>query len=859
MPLALEWRVLHAASPTWLLVLALLPSFFLGAGRRRPLAAACRALAAAAIVLVLAGLTYERARPEAGTCVIAVIDVSASVQRAGIESARAFLNALAPALGTRDLVGSVAFATNARIVARPRPSPARIADLLPPDPVDLTGLETGETDLAAALTTASALCPADKAVSIVLFTDGNETVGSVLAEAALTEPRVPVFAVVPPPTTLPSAQIRRLLVPPFAAARSAPPVEVVVESRSATPLEATLTLTANGTPLVREPVGLPPGLHSIALPYRPTAPGQYLIEVELALLGERSRAQAAVAVTPPLHVLVVSERTAPVAAAALAERGMVVERIAPPAFAAHVARLADYHVVVLDDAARAGFADGDLAALATWVAGGGGLIVSGGPHLFGDPALAASPLARVLPIELHDQVPEPQEREPLALYLVIDRSNSMGYGSTEPTVRNGEKMEYAKRAALAVLAQLGPRDLVGAVAFDAQPYDLGGLCAVQDCRPELSAKIRQLRYGGGTDFKEALDIARRNLVESGRDVRHVILLTDGDTNRNAIDHAALIAALAQAEITVTSIRIGADTINLELLDAIARATGGEFHHVEHVQALPQLMIRDAQQLMARAGESRPTPARIGEPGTILAGIDESELPPAAGWARTRPKGGAELRLYVEAGSRRDPLLATWQYELGRVAAVPLDFHGSAATWTAWDGFGKVWAQLAAWTAPPGLASDYRLAARRVRAGTLVTLDTVGTAAGPFALRLPSSDRVVLRRTGMRTFAATVPGLHAGPQAAVLEIGSGTDARERPVELVVPATAANPREHHPQPPNVDLLARVTRLTGATLDPDPASVLAARAGARHEAVPLEWILVPLALAAILGDVALRRLGS
>ena len=116
-------------------------------------------------------------------------------------------------------------------------------------------------------------------------------------------------------------------------------------------------------------------------------------------------------------------------------------------------------------------------------------------------------------------------------------------------------------------------------------------------RDALAARIQQLQYGGGTDFKDALDIARRNLVESGRRVRHVILLTDGDTNRRADDHVDLIAALARDEITVTTIRIGSDTVNLELLDAISRATGGEFHHVEDVTALPQLMIRDTQRLI----------------------------------------------------------------------------------------------------------------------------------------------------------------------------------------------------------------------------------------------------------------------
>ena len=244
---------------------------------------------------------------------------------------------------------------------------------------------------------------------------------------------------------------------------------------------------------------------------------------------------------------------------------------------------------------------------------------------------------------LQAQSAAPQEREPIALYLVIDRSNSMGYASHAPTLHNGEKMAYAKRAALAVLDQLGERDLVATIAFDSQPYELGPLLPAGESRAALAAKIQQIQYGGGTDFKEALDIARRNLVASGRTVRHVILLTDGDSNRAAEDHADVIAALARAEVTVTSIRIGSDDVNLDLLDAISRATGGTFHHVEDVEQLPQLMIRDAQRLMGRATDvtrCRPASARQRHP-------EQHRREGAAGrvaWAVVQSKHGAEVRL-----------------------------------------------------------------------------------------------------------------------------------------------------------------------------------------------------------------------
>ncbi len=850
---------LHVTTPAVLLLALAVPLFFLGSGASRVarVAAACRALAAIGLVLVLAGADLERTRPQAGTCVVAAIDVSASVGAAAATRAREFLGRLVPALGEYDVVGSVAFATGARVLAHPAAGRRPVGDLLPAVDADASGVEAGDTDLAAAVTTAAGLCPEGKQTALLLFTDGNETTGSVLAEAALTAPLLPTFPIVPPPATLPAAGVRRLIAPPLAPERSLLPVEAVIESRAPAPTRAVLELFANGERLTGQTIDLTPGVSVVELPYRLRDSGQYLLEARLALAAGAPQppgtARTALAVTHPLQVLVVSEHETPIVATALAEHGMHVELIAPATFAARAPHLEAYHLVLLDDVGRAAFPDAALAALGAWVARGGALVATGGEHLFGDPHWLGSPLERLLPVELQAQTPEPQEREPLALYLVIDRSNSMGYSSSEPMLHNGEKMEYAKRAALAVLDQLGPNDLVAAIAFDSLPTELGSLKPVRDSRGALAAKIQQLQYGGGTDFKEALDTARRHLVESGRRVRHIILLTDGDTNRAAEEHVELIAALARADITVTTIRIGDDTVNLELLDAISRATGGEFHHVEHVQTLPQLMIRDTQRLMSNAPERGDRPTRIGDPGAILAGIAEGELPPVTRFAFTRAKPAAEVRLYVENGTRREPILATWQYELGRVAVLPLDFQGGAASWAAWNGFGALWTQLVRWAAPAGLASDRRLEARRLRSGTLVRLETVGDDSGPYTLRFPSGAEAPLRQTGRRSFSAVVPNLRAGLQSVLL---LGRDpALPQQIDLMVPASADSGREFRARGPNVRLLEQLARLTGGAVDPEPGAILAARPGVTRARTPLAPVLVPLVIALLLVDIALR----
>jgi hypothetical protein len=411
-------------------------------------------------------------------------------------------------------------------------------------------------------------------------------------------------------------------------------------------------------------------------------------------------------------------------------------------------------------------------------------------------------------------------------------------------------MEYAKRAALAVLEQLGPSDLVGAIAFDAQPYQLGALQPLARGGPPLVARIRSLQYGGGTDFKDALQTALAELIASRRRIRHVILLTDGDTNRAPNDHLSLVAEYARAGISITAVRIGADAANLELLQRIAAETGGEFHHVESLQALPLLMIRDAQRRVDMAAERRDAIPRFGTPGPMLAGMREDELPPIARWAVTRQKPDAELRLYVEREGRREPILSTWQYGLGRVAALPLDFQAGAAGWAAWPGFGRLLAELALWAAPAGLPGEYHLRARHAAAGTRIDLEAVGDAAGPFTLRLPRRPEVELRPVGARRFAALVPRLASGRVRAIVRAG---DDLTRTMLLVPPHTSG--REHRAIGTNDVLLARLAARSGGLVSPTPAQVITATPGSARATWPLSVLLIPLALALTRADIALR----
>ncbi|TMA51794.1 MAG: VWA domain-containing protein, partial [Deltaproteobacteria bacterium] len=381
---------------------------------------------------------------------------------------------------------------------------------------------------------------------------------------------------------------------------------------------------------------------------------------------------------------------------------------------------------------------------------GGGFIMAGGLRAFGDLGYKGTAVERVLPVTFQEQRPKKKRRTPIALFLLIDRSNSMGYNSKVRGLHDGQKMQYAQRAAIEVVNQLQDTDLAGGIAFDSEPFILAPLAPLAENRAELISKISRLQYGGGTDFYGALETAADQLARSRGTTRHIILITDGDSNRSPADHFPLVATIAQRQISITTIRIGDDTVNLQLLSHMSEKTGGRFYHVEDVEALPQLLVRDTKQAIREKEDEDDKPKeikpRVGERGQILQGLDD--FPALEEYMLTKPKNGADVQLYTDIHAEHDPILATWQYGLGKVVAVTFDPSGSGSSdWIRWDGFGKFWSQAVRWAIRDETPWDYRLSVQQRGERTVLQAESYDSdEEGILQVRLPrgtQSDELTL--------------------------------------------------------------------------------------------------------------------
>jgi hypothetical protein len=430
-------------------------------------------------------------------------------------------------------------------------------------------------------------------------------------------------------------------------------------------------------------------------------------------------------------------------------------------------------------------------------------------------------------------------------------------------VRNNERIRYAKAAAIALLRQLDDTDFAGVIAFDSQPYVLAHLEPLGENRAELENRIERLEPGGGTDFKEALEIAMREVLESAIPVRQVFLLTDGDTNRQYHDHDELIADFAREGIPVSTIRIGPDLANLRLLQDFAQATGGTFYRVQDIERLPLLLVGLTREAMNRRKAGR-TRIESGGQSAILSGIKISEIPPIDYFAATEAKDGAQVPLRVRRDRDSSPLLAAWQYGLGRAAVFAADPDSLATlSWIRWNRYAEFWSQLATWTmrqGDPGPFSmtlapepDGSIRIRAEKADAAAVSNLVCRITGPAA-----ALDVALTQVGASAYEGEIGPLARGKYAATLMLKARDDERvllEREFASVgsIPADAAELRI---RAPDLALLRRLASATGGASDA-PLADVARRTGATvtvyRSAQPY---LLPLVFALFLAEVFVRR---
>jgi Ca-activated chloride channel family protein len=833
-------RVIRFASPEVLAALLLLPLIALAMrGRGRRSLVALRMAVVALLVFGAAGLQVTRTVPD--LTVIVAADRSDSIGPEGERLLRAFLDDVRSRADATRRVGLVTFAAEAVLEETANAAP-RLALAARP--------RSDGTDLAAAISRALSALPEGAGRRIVLMSDGQATTGDLGPALAAVRSRGVELAVVPiasdPP---PEVLLDQVTMPRTAAVGERLPVTVTV--RATAPAQATLRVRANGALLAARDLELRPGRTRVDLEPVATHAGLLRIDATIDAVpdGEpgNNRGFALAYITGPPFVFYASPEVGPLAVA-LEAQGLRVRRVGPAGLPASAAAYQGAAAVVLDDVPAYLLNARQQAALRDYVRfGGGGLVAIGGARSFGIGGYADTPLEEALPVSM--DVRHRLAVPTMAMVLVLDSSGSMGSFGTELA-----KVELAKETAQSVVDLLGERDLIGVLAFDQVPRWLVRPTPASE-RVRILEAVSRIQAGGGTNMYPALEAARNALRQVEARIKHVIVLSDGQTDPGAFER--LVRGMAEERMTVSTVAIGRDA-DLDIMRNIASWGQGRSYETRDLYSIPQIFAAEAL-LATRAYviEERFEPKRNGIPAVLA---DLGTIPALRGYLATAPKPAAEVALL---SPQDDPVVATWQYGLGRAVAITTDARGRwTAEWSGWSQAARFWSQAVRWAASretDALDAHVELTAEGVR----VVLDARGPDGSPLVTWEATTSmvgdagevaaaRLVQTRAGW--YEATLPAPETG---AYLVRVAASDQRGPVGRAALPLAVPYSPELRQVGLNRAVISHLIEVGGARVITTPGEAVAAPRDPVRRSQPVWPLTAALALAGFATEVALRRI--
>ena len=714
-------------------------------------------------------------------------------------------------------------------------------------------VRANNTNLADGLRLAAALLPPDARRRIVIVSDGQENLGDAVERARFLRAQGIQVDVAPlQGFSGPEVLVASVVVPSSASTGERVPVEVTVGSARET--DATLQVSVDGAVVATRQVALEEGETRFAFEAGIDRPGFHTVRVtvdsEDDTRFQNNRADAIVYAHGPPAVLVVEDRegAAKNVYEALGATGIQVEVVPAALFPESLEELGRYSGVVLVDVPAESLGQGKMEVIRAAVRDlGKGLLVVGGSHSLTMGEYRETPLEEVLPVT--SEVPDREEKNKVALALVIDKSGSMSGTGSDGVA----KVEMAKEASRLSLEELEPYDLAGVVAFDAVNW---WLVPIGETRSETRLKEMQDSVGtlvasGGTDIYSALFTAYRGLEGAPAPRKHIVLLTDGISSPG--NYSWLLSSLEKDDITMSTIAVGLD-VDVDLLQWLAEEASGRFYFTSRARDIPQILTKETRLAARHAIVEEPTVPLLAGSSPVLRATG-GEFPTLGGYVTTLPRNAAKVVLVSPKG---DPLLAQWQHGLGRSIVWTSDSEGRwTSTLNSWTLAPAFWSALVDWTLPPEETPfDIR---GEVKAGmaTLVVEGEVQEDARLSARVVGPQLNVMevpLAATALGRFEAEFPANDQGPYLLqIVEEGTQGKRRSSAAGLVAPYSP----EYKDLEGRPRLLERLAAITNGRVLDNPSESFGPGLPPAYGDVPLGWWLLMAAALLLPLDIALRRL--
>jgi uncharacterized membrane protein len=662
--------------------------------RRDTLSLIIRCVILILLTLALAGL--QRREASDTLAVVFLVDVSDSISPETRNAQIEYINEALAQAGPDDLAGVIVFGANA-MPERP------VSAIRALGAIQSAPLST-HTNLSAAIQQGLALFPREAARRMVVLSDGLITLGNTDAavQRAAVE-GVEISYVAFASERGPEVQVTDLRVPARITANQPFDLGITIDAQEA--VNARVTILSGDSVIQQQMVDLRAGVNNYTLTLPGASAGFRDFRVQVDQTGDQdtfyqnNQLAAFSQVVGPPRVLLVSQDDAEISylLPALEQIGVTIEQIAPEEMPISLAPLIQYDSVILANVPATRLTNRSMVALESYVRDlGGGLVAIGGPEAYGPGGYFQTPLESVLPVEMriHDQERMPQ----LTLVYLIDQSGSMAM--TGPS--GVQNIELAKEAVIRSIDFLTPNDRAGIASFDSSAYWVAPMQTVHN-REVMQNMAASLHASGGTDILAGLNLIAETIINEPSEYKHIILLTDGGVAPTGLIETSR-ALYEDHGVTTSVIAIGTHPVNF--LEIMARVGNGNYHEAHSISNIPTIFAQEtvlATRSYIMEQTFVPTVTRT---NSIIDGI--TSAPPLLGYIGTTPKQTAQVILNGPEPFQ-DPILAAWQYGLGRSVAFTSDATGRwAQNWVTWGDFTRFWSQAISWTITEGTSNNLEM-------------------------------------------------------------------------------------------------------------------------------------------------------
>jgi len=330
---------------------------------------------------------------------------------------------------------------------------------------------------------------------------------------------------------------------------------------------------------------------------------------------------------------------------------------------------------------------------------GVGLIMIGGPQGYGAGGWQNTEIEKALPLISELKSMKIEGKSGLVLIM---HASEMAEGNA-----------WQRKIAKLAIEKLSQMDMIGQIHFDHQtgrhewhiPFQ-----QIAGKRNQMMNLVDTMMPGDMPDVDPALLKCYDALTNplNGLGTKHIILISDGDHWRAS---PALLAKIGMAGVTMTTVCITTHgKAEIDMLAAVAamvrtpKGEKGRSYNVTDPSELPAIYIKETRLVSQAFTHEKMFPPRLLEKFGPTEGIEALE--PLHGFNRTTRRSSPLVTVAIETpkiGEYKFPVLAHWQYGLGKSIAFTSDARTIPGGKTYWDRdwanaplYTKIWEQSIDW-------------------------------------------------------------------------------------------------------------------------------------------------------------------